>query len=162
MIWLDLEDMGTNVLRSGFAALQDACSEASVVLRAYAASQDNLASLATNTVDSSAKYAVDQRIASDIGQTSLMAGPGSRFLLVSKDLTNPFLGKALAGIRGVSTDLATLDTPLPRHWRRVLGVASLSRIVATLPSPPSAADSAQLAVYRGRQRRAQQHEAART
>ena len=105
--------------------LQDVCSKASVTLRTYTAQQNDLAKLATTTVASSAKNAVDVRVAFDIGRSSLTAAPGSRFLVVTKDL----FGKALADVKGASTDHATLESRLPRHWRNLLGVPSLSRLV---------------------------------
>ena len=125
MILLDLENCGTRALQSSMGVLNEVCEKASVQLRTYTAAHHSLARLATTTVESSARNAVDVRIAFDIGRTSLQAGPGSRFLVVTKDL----FGKALADFKGASTDHVTLETPLPRHWRHILGVPSLGRLV---------------------------------
>ena len=125
MILVDLENVGTRALQNSIDVLHSLCTRASVKLRTYTAKRNNLASLATDTVASTAKNAVDVRIAFDIGRTSLKAGPGSRFLVVTKD----HFGKALAEVPSASTDHVTLDSKLPRHWRNLLGVPSLGAVV---------------------------------
>ena len=106
-------------------SLRSLCARASVSLRTYTASQHGLAAIATNKVASTARSAVDVRIAFDIGRSSMQAGPGSRFLVVTKD----HFGRALADVPSASTDQVTLDSPLPSHWRRLLGVPSLAQLV---------------------------------
>ena len=104
MILVDLENVGTRALQNSIDVLHSLCTRASVKLRTYTAKRNNLASLATDTVASTAKNAVDVRIAFDIGRTSLKAGPGSRFLVVTKD----HFGKALAEVPSASTDHVTI------------------------------------------------------
>ena len=124
MILIDLENVGCRALQSSMDSLRSLCARTSVSLRTYTASEHGMAATATNTVASTAKSAVDVRIAFDIGRSSMQA-PGSRFLVVTKD----HFGRALADVPSASTDHATLDSPLPSHWRRLLGVPSLAQLV---------------------------------
>ena len=139
MILIDLENVGCRALQSSMDSLRSLCARTSVSLRTYTASEHGMAAMATDTVASTAKSAVDVRIAFDIGRSSMQA-PGSRFLVVTKD----HFGRALADVPSASTDHATLDSPLPSHWRRLLGVPSLAQLVEEAQRTKAA--QAQLAI----------------
>ena len=125
MILVDLENVGSKAVQSSLDSLHHICKQSSVTLRTYTATQNNLSPLATNKVASVAKNAVDVQIAFDIGRTSMTSRPGSRFLVVTKDS----FGRALADVPSAATDHVTLDSKLPYHWRRLLGVPSLGQVV---------------------------------
>ena len=125
MVLIDLENVGSRAVQASLQTLESVCARASVQLRTYTAKQHGLAHIATNRVASAAKNAVDVRIAFDVGCTSSQM-PGSRFLVVTKD----HFGRALSEVApSASTDHVTIKSPLPRHWRELLGVASLGQVV---------------------------------